>query len=61
MGRRGRLLTRGFAPQSGFTPLHSAVYEGHPEVVKLLLVAGANKDAPIQVRERRVGGCVGRT
>jgi len=58
-----RVLTRRRAPQflGGSTSLYIAAHEGHQEVVKLLLEAGAKKDARNKVRERRVGGDVGRT
>ena len=55
MGRRGRVLTRGCAPQNACTPLHRAAEEGHPESVTLLLEAGADVTATEQVSERSVG------
>ena len=55
----GRVLTQAHAPQDGYTPLIMAAGLGHLEVVKLLLEAGADKDAPITVREGRVGGGAG--
>ena len=52
MGCRGRVLTRGRAPQNGRTPLFAAAQEGHLEVVEALEKAGADKDAPDdEVRE----------
>ena len=36
------MLTRRRAPQDGWTPLYWAAQEGHAEVVKLLLKAGAD-------------------
>ena len=31
--------------QNESTPLHNAAFYGHPQIVKLLLAAGANKEA----------------
>jgi hypothetical protein len=36
--------------QDGETPLHKAAWNGHPEVAKLLLAAGAAVDVPNKVR-----------
>ena len=58
MGRRGRVLTRWRAPQVGETPLYVAAQQGHHGVVQALATAGADKDAPQEVRGRR-GGYVG--
>ena len=55
MGCRGWVLTRGCAPQDGFTPLHDAVQEGHLEMVKLLLGSGADINAKETVSERSEG------
>ena len=60
VGRRGGLLIRGRAPQNGRTPLYVAAEKGHLAVVEALEKAGADKDAPTEVREGR-GGEVGRT
>ena len=60
VGRRGGFLTRGRAPQDGFTPLYVAAHLGHLEQVQALEKAGADKDAPANVREGR-GGHVERT
>ena len=46
------MLTRRRMPQDGKTPLH---YAGHPEVVKLLLQAGADITATDKVSERSMG------
>ena len=56
MGRSGRVLTQGGAPQYGCTPLHFAAYNGHLEVARVLLGAGAGITAKDNVSERRVGG-----
>ena len=48
------------APQNGCTPLFIAACKGHEEMVQLLVKAGADKDAPMEVREGRVLDC-GRT
>ena len=49
------MLTRRCVPQLGTTPLHDAAGQGHPEVVKLLLEAGADITAKTEVSERSVG------
>ena len=41
----GRVLTRRRTPQFGWTPLDRASMQGHAEVVKLLLKAGADVTA----------------
>ena len=43
------------AAQDGVTPLHIAAHKGHSTVAKVLLAAGANKDAQDTVRERSGG------
>ena len=59
MGRRGRILTRGRAPQERCTPLWTAAYNGRVAVVELLVARGVDKDAPNEVRDVRAGddGC----
>ena len=49
------MLTRRRAPQGGHTPLYFAAHHGHEKVVQLLVQAGADKDAPDEVREGRRG------
>ena len=56
MGRRGRVVTRGRAPQEGVTPLSIAAREGHLKVARALLQAGADITKKDNVSERRVGG-----
>ena len=56
MGLWRRVLTRGGAPQLEYTPLHKAAYNGHPELVRALVEAGADVTAKDKVSERRVGG-----
>jgi len=57
---RVRVLTRGSVPQNGETPLHIAAGRGHLPVVRVLVDAGADKNAPRKVIEGR-GGDVGHT
>ena len=52
---RGRVLTRAHVPQTGATPMFIAAHQGHLEVVQFLVEAGADKNAPHQVREARRG------
>ena len=52
------MLMRGRAPQNGKTPLWVAAEKGNVDVVQLLVKAGADKNAPNNVRE---GRDVGRT
>ena len=54
-GRRGCVLTRASASQNGYSPLHLAGGHDHLQVVNLLLAAGAEKNAPAQVRKGRGG------
>ena len=56
LGHRGRVLTRGGAPQYGRTPLHAAAMGDHLEVARVLLDAGADIIAEDNVSERRVAG-----
>ena len=49
------MLTRRRAPQDGLTPLYWAAFKDHPEVVKLLLKAGADVTEMDKVSERSVG------
>jgi hypothetical protein len=55
VGRRDRVLTRGRAPQDGATPLWIAAAKGHQEVVRALVDAGADKNAPNKVRQGEGG------
>ena len=55
VGRRGRLLTRGRAPQTGNTPLLAAALKGHLEVVQFLVQKEADTEASDKVRQGR--GC----
>jgi len=49
------MLTRRRVPQDGFTLLHVAAVNGHPEVAKLLLDWGADITTKTPVSERSVG------
>ena len=49
------MLTRRRTPQFGWTPLDRASMQGHAEVVKLLLRAGADVTEMDKVSERSVG------
>jgi hypothetical protein len=55
VGRTGWALTRGGAPQNGWTPLHCAAIKGHPEVARALLEARADITAKDNVSGRWVG------
>ena len=55
--RRGRMLT----PQDKFTPLHSAVYFGQVAVARVLVDAGADKEAKKLVSQRKGGMLSGQT
>ena len=52
---RNQELTRGHAPQTGWTPLHAAVHFGRIGVVRLLLEAGADTTAKNEVSGRSLG------
>ena len=54
------MLTRRCAPQDGRTALWIAAFNGHDEVVQLLIKADADKNFKNKVKEGR-GGDVGRT
>ena len=49
------MLTRGCAPQDGFTPLHAAAMGGYVELARLLLEAGADITATNDVSGRSMG------
>ena len=51
---RVRALEKLFA-QRGWTPLICAAENGHADCVRLLIDAGANKNAKNRVRDRSVG------
>ena len=57
------MLTLGNALQNGDTPLMNAVFGGLAELVRLLLEAGAEKNAKREVRWEflRLGRCSGNT
>ena len=56
MGRTGWALTRGRAPQGGWTPLHNAAGFGQLEVARALLLAEADITAKDHVSEGGMGG-----
>ncbi len=47
-------------PQEGNTPTHWAAYKGHADVMRLLLGAGANKDAADEVGRGTLRALLGR-
>ena len=51
----GYRLTRGRAPQWGWTPLHRASRFGYQAVARVLVDAGADKEAKDKASERRGG------
>ena len=61
MRRRDRVLTRWREPQYGRRPLYCAAQNGHLAVMRVLLNAGADKDAQSRVSQRRGGLLGGRT
>ena len=50
VGFSGRVLTRGNFLQNGATPLHFAANQGYNAILKMLLDAGADKNAKRGVR-----------
>ena len=56
VGRRGRALTWGGAPQDGWTPLFVAANNSHFAVVELLAAKGADTNVVLNVSGGRVGG-----
>ncbi len=47
-----------FTPQRGYTGLHRAALNGHTDCLRLLMEAGANKDASDQVCVQHVTHCL---
>jgi hypothetical protein len=56
VGRTGCALTRGRAPQNGYTPLHGAAVTAYLEVARALLEARADITAKDDVSEGGLGG-----